>query len=875
MILKNYGLLMRQDNTIYLDQYTAPSHHVIHTDLTFEIFEDHTLVINRMQMRRLNADATSLYLHGEGLKLLCVKIDDVKAEGAFECDEKGMTLQCDKESFILQVVTKIYPDENTTLEGLYRSGTILCTQNEPEGFRHITYFIDRPDNMSLFTTTIIAETSRYPILLGNGNLVETEVYPEGRHMAKWEDPFAKPSYLFALVAGDLGVVSDTFETMNGREIALNIYVDQGNEPKCGHAMRSLQKSMRWDEEVYAREYDLDFYNIVAVDSFNMGAMENKGLNIFNSHYVLADEDSATDQNFMGIESVIAHEYFHNWTGNRITCRDWFQLTLKEGLTVFRDQSFSADMNDAVVQRISDVKALRERQFVEDAGPTAHPIKPTSYQEINNFYTATIYEKGAEVIRMIHTFLGAEKYRAGMDLYFETFDGQAVRTEDFLWAMHEQGGFDLERFSLWYQQERTPTLEVSTHYEAESKKFFLELKQQVPNSVAGERQKPYYFPLAFSLLDEMGQELNYLLDDEKQHHLDRDILVVQEQESTFVFQNVVSEPKLSINNNFSAPFKVVYSEADYGFLMAKGSDGFIRYEATQKAAMAAIEHYIESGEIDAAYVKNFGAVLDDESLGLEAKAFMLELPSLSILMQEQTLIDVAPLSEALGALKKALATKYHNKMLVMYQFNHRPENSDLDAQSMGERALKNIVLGYLMSLEEERVYALASRQYDESITMTDRIIALDLLENYAPDLAEARLSDFYERYKEDTLVMNKYLSVLAASERTGTIDRVQALQNDPVYDVKVPNLVRALIGVFARNAVAFHAPTGYGYAFVAEKVIELDSLNPQIAAGLSTAFRSYSRLNPESKLLMKEALEKILNTSSLSSNVSELLEKILD
>ena len=866
---------MSDVKTIYLEEYTPPSHHITHTDLTFEIFDEHTLVINRMQITRLDESVGSIYLNGEGLKLLCVKVDDVKAEGQFTRTDEGIDLICDKDEFVLQVVTKIYPDENTTLEGLYRSGTILCTQNEPEGFRHITYFIDRPDNMSTFTTTIIAETERYPVLLGNGNLVDQELYAEGRHMVKWEDPFAKPSYLFALVAGDLGVVSDSFTTISAREIELNIYVDKGNESKCGHAMRSLKNSMKWDEEKYGREYDLDIYNIVAVDSFNMGAMENKGLNIFNSHYVLADEDSATDQNFMGIESVIAHEYFHNWTGNRITCRDWFQLTLKEGLTVFRDQSFSADMNDASVQRISDVKALRERQFVEDAGPTAHPIKPESYIEINNFYTATIYEKGAEVIRMIHTLLGEEKFRAGMDLYFETFDAQAVRTEDFLWAMHSQGGFDLERFSRWYSQERTPTLEVSESYDEETKEFRLELKQVIPQTTKGEEQLPYYFPLGFSLLDNSGEKISFALQRENQPLLKRHILIVEEGVETFIFKEVQQKPILSINTGFSAPFKIEHPEADFDFLMRYDSDGFNRYEATQKAAIQALQTYIDDGKIDNRYIEGFGAILADENLGLESKAFMLELPTLSVLMQEQAVIDIAPISEALSVVKKALATHYKEPMLAIYTKYHKPDNSDLDAQSMGERSIKNAVMSYLIALEDDEINALCLKQYDESVTMTDRIVALDLLENFVPDLAEDRLSHFYERYKEDTLVMNKYLSVLSASEREGTIDRVQALQHDPVYDVKVPNLVRALLGVFARNAVAFHAPTGHGYAFLAEKVIELDTINPQIASGLTAAFRSYDRLNPENKELMKEALEMILSEKEISANVYEIVEKILN
>ncbi len=806
---------MSDVKTIYLDEYTPPSHHISHTDLTFEIFDEYTLVINRMQITRLDKSVDSIYLNGEGLNLITLKIDDMQVTGQFTQTDEGVELICHKDTFIIECETKIYPDENTTLEGLYRSGTILCTQNEPEGFRHITYFIDRPDNMSIFTTTIIAQTERYPVLLGNGNLVDQKLYEDGRHMAKWEDPFAKPSYLFALVAGDLGAVNDSFTTMSGREIALNIYIDKGNEPKCGHAVRSLKKAMKWDEEKYGREYDLEIYNIVAVDSFNMGAMENKGLNIFNSHYVLADEDSATDQNFMGIESVIAHEYFHNWTGNRITCRDWFQLTLKEGLTVFRDQCFSADMNDASVQRISDVKALRERQFVEDAGPTAHPIKPQSYIEINNFYTATIYEKGAEVIRMIHTLLGEEKFRAGMDLYFETFDGQAVRTEDFLWAMHSQGGFDLERFSRWYSQERTPTLQVHESYDAVAKEFRLDLKQVIQPTTKGEEQLPYYFPLGFSLLDNRGEKISYTLQRENQPLIGRSILIVEEGVETFIFKEVQQQPILSINTGFSAPFKIEHPEADFDFLMRYDNDGFNRYEATQKAAIKALNAFTETGAVEHTYIEGFGAILADENLGLESKAFMLELPTLSVLMQEQERIDVQPISKALAAVKKALASRYKESMLAIYTKHHKPFNSALDAQSMGERSITNAVMGYLVSLEDDDINRLCLKQYDESVTMTDRIVALDLLENFAPHLAEDRLRHFYERYKEDTLVMNKYLSVLSASEREGTLERVQALQHDPVYDVKVPNLVRALLGVFARNAVAFHAPTGHGYAFLAE------------------------------------------------------------
>ena len=867
---------MSQNTTIYLHDYKPAPFHILHTDMTFEIFDTHTLVINKMKIQRIDPEAKELFLDGVDLKLICVKIDEVKSMDIVRQEAKGLYVPCDQDLFILQVATKIYPDENTTLEGLYRSGEILCTQNEPEGFRHITYFIDRPDNMSTFTTTIYAETTRYPLLLSNGNLVETQTYSDGRHMAKWEDPFVKPSYLFALVAGDLGVVSDRFTTMEGNEVALNIYVDRGNESKCGHAMRSLKKSMKWDEEVYGRAYDLEIYNIVAVDSFNMGAMENKGLNIFNSHYVLADEDSATDQNFMGIESVIAHEYFHNWTGNRITCRDWFQLTLKEGLTVFRDQSFSADMNDATVQRISDVKALRERQYVEDAGPTAHPIKPKQYMEINNFYTATVYEKGAEVIRMLYTFLGAKKFRAAMDLYFKTFDAQAVRTEDFLWAMHQQGGFDLERFKLWYDQERTPTLQVEVSYDAEQKSLTLTLTQDIEKSVSGEKQKAHYYPLGYQLLDSKGIEIKASIrSTTSKHPLEQDnMLIMDNAVEIFIFEGLEEEPKLSINTNFSAPIKVDFTQADYLFLMQHDRDGFNRYEAVQQASKAMIEKFLAQDKIDEMYLKAYGTILEDEDLQLQSKAYMLELPSLQVLMQEQTVVDVAALSKALSTLKKSIALHHKEAFITLYQKYHKPQNSALDSVSMGERAVKNRVLSFLMALEDDEIDQYALQQYKESVTMTDRIVALDLLENYRADLGEACLRDFYQRYKEDTLVMNKYLSVLAASEREGTIDRVQALQNDPVYNIKVPNLVRSLIGVFARNAVAFHAQSGHGYSFVADKVIEIDAINPQIASGLVGAFKGYSQLTQRNQRLMQIELQKILAVENISSNVYELVEKIL-
>ncbi|RLA72250.1 MAG: aminopeptidase N [Epsilonproteobacteria bacterium] len=856
---------MNEPKTIYLSDYQPPAYHITHCELTFDIFDDKTVVTNEMKIV-INDPAdndpvdTALILDGEDLQLHSLSRDGIElgahqyALHATHLEVYGMASNSS-----VRIVTEIYPQDNTFLEGLYRSGDIYCTQNEPEGFRRITYFIDRPDNMSVFTTKVIADRVKFPVLLSNGNLMEEGSSEQGRHFSIWHDPFPKSSYLFALVAGDLGVVSDTFTTMNADEVALNIYVDKGNESKCQHAMRSLKAAMQWDEEQYGRAYDLSVYNIVAVDSFNMGAMENKGLNIFNSHYVLADEERATDQDFLGIESVIAHEYFHNWTGNRITCRDWFQLTLKEGLTVFRDQCFSADINSEVVQRIRDVKALHERQFIEDDGPTAHPIKPQSYIEINNFYTATVYEKGAEVIRMLHTLLGAEKFRAGMDRYFETFDAQAVRTEDFLWALAQECDLDLTQFEHWYTQERTPHLIVRETYDAIRQEYHLHLTQKIPDSLKHEKQKPYFYPLRLALLDGKGKVIPQ----------ERKMLIVSQVEETYVFENIAARPTVSLNRGYSAPVKLEYPEGDYSFLMRHDSDGFNRYEAAQSLAVKTML----DGD-SAEYKEAFGAVLADEGIELQLKAQLLELPSIHVVMQEQTPMDAKRAVDVHEQMIIVLAKRYKSEMLSLYEQLHDPKNSHLDAFSMGSRALKNRMLAFLMPLKDMKITEICVRQYYESATMTDRITALDLLENYAPDAAEGALHDFYQKYRDDTLVMNKYLSVLAASQREGTIDRVQALQNDPVYDVKVPNLVRALIGVFARNAKYFHARSGYGYAFIADKIIELDAINPQIASGLSRAFKSYPKLNEYNKKLIKKELKRILEQQSISKNVYEIVEKIL-
>ena len=840
---------MSQVKEIYLKDYKKPAFEIDSVNLVFDLFEEYTTVTNGMKISKVDETESHLRLDSLELELIELYINDLLVDDSrYVIEKESLTVLNVPSSFNLKIVNKIYPQNNTELEGLYKSGDIFCTQNEPEGFRRITPYLDRPDVMSVFTTTVVAEKAKYPILLSNGNKIQCHDSFDERHGVTWLDPHKKPSYLFAFVAGDLGSISDEYTTASGEYVELNIYCDRGNESKCYHAMTSLKESMLWDEEKYGREYDLEIYNIVAVDSFNMGAMENKGLNIFNSAYVLADTDTASDANFMGIQSVIAHEYFHNWTGNRITCRDWFQLTLKEGLTVFRDQCFSADLNSSEVQRIEDVKALRERQFVEDASPTSHPIQPKSYISMNNFYTSTVYEKGAEVIRMIHTLLGEENYRKATDLYFETFDGQAVTTNDFLWAMSEASGVDLTAFELWYHKSGTPHLKVMEEYK--DGVYSLTLKQK----------DDFFYPLKMALLDSAGVEVV------------AKTLVVSKQEETFRFDGLSSAPVLSINRDFSAPVIVEQSSVDFAFLMKHDQNSFIKYESAQNFAVATLESMMNGAEINMAFVEAYGYLLDLE-MDYSYKALLLELPSVSSLMQRQSEVDFEPIYEAKERLALYLATTFKEKLEKLYKENHSTD-AELNSEAMGKRSLKNRVLRMLGALETLDVAQLAKLQYEESQSMSDRVVALDILENIHAEYAETVLNDFYNKYKDQTLVMNKYFSILAASHREGTLDRVMALQNDEVYDEKVPNLVRSLIGVFARNYKYFHAKDGHGYSFVADKIIEIDKINPQMASGLCGAFKIYDKMNNKNKTLIKVELERIISTHDLSKNSFEIINKIV-
>ncbi|MBK26855.1 MAG: aminopeptidase N [Halobacteriovorax sp.] len=872
--------------TIHLKDYKKPTYTITDIHLTFDLHDTQTKVKTKMSVESTGVEkGAPLVLNGEQLVFKKASIDGAQLEASrLELGDDLLTIKDVPEKFTLEIENEINPEANKALDGLYKSGSIFCTQNEPEGFRRITYYIDRPDVMAKFTTKVIADKKLYPVLLSNGNPLERGDLDGGKHFVVWEDPFPKPSYLYALVAGDLGLVKDTYKTMSGREIALEIFCDKGNEDKCGHAMESLKKSMKWDEDTYGLEYDLDIYMIVAVDSFNMGAMENKGLNIFNSAYVLAKPETATDDNFLGIEGVVGHEYFHNWTGNRITCRDWFQLTLKEGLTVYRDQEFSSDMNSAAVKRIQDVDILRNHQFREDAGPTAHPIKPPSYIEINNFYTSTVYDKGAEVIRMIETFLGKEGFRRGMDKYFELYDGRAVTTEDFIHAMSiANSNYDFEQFKLWYAQAGTPQIDVKWNYDASEKVYTLTVIQSCPPTPEHDEKRPFHFPLRVALLGKTGNELPLNLVDKKgQPQIEEGILHMRSETETYIFTGVEEEPTLSINRGFSAPLKVYtpYKESDLIFLLGNDTDQFNRYEAAQLMGQRLVYHNLKEKHdgkeltLDADYIEAWGKVLGDESLDGLIKSEILSLPSESILQQGHSPIDYKGLHEVRRWMKGELAKAHRELLQKTYDGLNIEKPYKLDPKSMGERSLKNVCLSFLAVLDDEAAHELCYSQFSKATNMTEEIAALSFLINCNTDLSKKAVNEFYEKWKHETLVMQKWLGVQASCRFDSTLDRVLELENDSVYDKTVPNLLRSLLGGFARNAVQFHREDGAGYKFLAKKILEIDKINPQMASGLAGIFRDYKRLNESAKGKMKVELEALKETEGLSKNTYEIVSKIL-
>lgn len=871
--------LEHQSKTIYLKDYQRPDFYIDHVDLVFELEEEKTRVVSTLDIRRNeNSDATSLTLMGECLELGELSIDGepLSAE-RYQLTDVDMTIDGVAESFSLQIETFIKPQENFSLEGLYKSSGNYCTQCEAEGFRKITYFLDRPDVMALYTTTIIADRDKYPVLLSNGNPVEAGELEGNRHWAKWHDPFRKPSYLFALVAGDLSYISDHFITRSGRNVQCRIYVQHHNIDQCDYAMASLKRSMKWDEETYGREYDLDVYNIVAVDDFNMGAMENKGLNIFNSKYVLAKQETATDTDFINIEGVIGHEYFHNWSGNRVTCRDWFQLTLKEGLTVFRDQQFTADMNAAAPKRIDDVNVLRTAQFAEDAGPMAHPIQPSSYQEINNFYTVTVYNKGAEIIRMIHTLLGAENFRKGMDLYFVRHDGQAVTTEEFVSAMEDASKVDLGQFRRWYQQAGTPEVTVTEDYDAAEKVYRLTLAQKTPATPGQDEKLPFHLPLKLSLMDSSGDTLS--LDEGS----DSTVLNLQHEEQTFSFDNIEQKPVLSILQGYSAPVKLHFERDDeeLAFCMAHESDDFNRWEAGQQLStrlLLSMVEMINAGRADELslpdyYIEACRKTLNHQSLDKALIARALTLPSLTYIGEMMPVIDVDAIHQAREFTYWHLAESLKDDLLEVYQANTQAEYS-LSPEAMGERFLQGQALAYLMYLDGVGE-TLALEQYKAADNMTNQMAGFRSLVHHEASSAGEVIDAFYEQWKDDNLVMDKWFMVQATSPHPATKDRVLQLFEHADFDIKNPNRVRSLLGAFcAANPVCFHDSSGFGYRLLGQYIETLNEINPQIASRLCVPLTRWKRFDDERQALMKQQLQRLMSLPKLSRDVSELVEKSL-
>lgn len=880
-----------QPQVIYLKDYQAPEYLIDETHLTFELFEDHTLVHAQLVMRRnpaRGAGLPPLELDGQQLELLRASLDDQELQpGDYRLDADSLTVQPKAERFTLDTSVKIHPESNTALEGLYKSGKMFCTQCEAEGFRKITYYLDRPDVMSTFTTTVIAEQHRYPVLLSNGNPIGSGPAEDGRHWATWEDPFMKPAYLFALVAGDLWCVEDSFTRQSGREVTLRIYVEPENIDKCDHAMVSLKKSMRWDEEVYGREYDLDIFMIVAVNDFNMGAMENKGLNIFNSSCVLARAETATDAAHQRVEGVVAHEYFHNWSGNRVTCRDWFQLSLKEGFTVFRDAEFSADMNSRTVKRIEDVAYLRTHQFAEDAGPMAHPVRPDSFIEISNFYTLTVYEKGAEVVRMVRTLLGTEGFRKGSDLYFERHDGQAVTTDDFIKAMEDANGVDFTQFKRWYSQAGTPRLEVSEAYDAAAQTYSLTFRQSCPQTPDKAEKLPFVIPVELGLLDASGNDLPLQLAGEDAAQGTSRVLSVTEAEQTFTFQGIQAKPLPSLLRGFSAPVKLSfpYDRDQLMFLMQHDSDGFNRWEAGQQLSVQVLQELIgqhqrgEALKLDQRLITALGTVLGNESLDPAMVAEMLSLPGEAYLTEISQVADVDAIHAAREFARQQIAEHLFDALWARYQANREVSRSTAyvaSAEHFARRSLQNIALSYLMQSGKQQVLEATLEQFEHCDNMTERLTALAVLVNSPFEAERAKaLAAFAEHFKDNPLVMDQWFSVQAASTLPGGLARVKALMQHPAFTLKNPNKVRALIGAFAgQNLVNFHAADGSGYRFLADLVIELNALNPQIASRQLAPLTRWRKYDDARQALMKGELERILASGELSSDVYEVVSKSL-
>jgi len=843
------------------EEYRPPDWLVPEIALDFQLDPERSRVRSSLSVERNGEHDRPLRLDAEALTILSVAVDG--AETAFAYEDDILTLAVAPASATVEILVEIAPRANTQLMGLYESGGILCTQCEAEGFRRITPFPDRPDVLSRYRVRMEADQAAYPILLSNGDPVAQGEAEGGRHWAEWHDPFPKPCYLFALVAGDLVANCDSFTTRSGREVALGIWVREGDLPKTSHAMDALKASMKWDEDAYGREYDLAVFNIVAVADFNFGAMENKGLNIFNSRYILADAETATDGDFDAVAGVVAHEYFHNWSGNRITCRDWFQLSLKEGFTVFRDQQFSSFKGSEAVKRIEDVRVLRAAQFPEDGGPLAHPVRPESYIEISNFYTATVYNKGAELIRMMHTMLGAERFRAGTDLYFERHDGEAATCEDFVRSMEDGGGIDLTRFRLWYAQAGTPRVTAALSHEGG--RAVLRLTQKVPATPGQPEKQPMPIPLRVALFDGRSGA-----------RLEERLVLLEEREAEIAFEGVSERPVLSVNRGFSAPviLETDRTAADLAFLSAHDDDPFARYEATQQLMLNTLINAIAGNTPDhEAVVEAVRETLADEALDPAFVAEAVLLPSEAFLGDHMPVVDPHAIHAAREALRRRLAEALEPQWRAAYAAN-AANRFEYSPAAKGARRLRTVALNYLMAAGAPDAPALAMRQYDHADNMTDRQGALGALANSDAPERHAALAAFYERYRGDALVLDKWFTVQAVSTRDDALEQVEALAAHPDFTLANPNRMRALVGAFASNQRAFHDPSGRGYRFLADTILKVDSLNPQTAARLVPALGRWRRFDEARQALMRAELERIVATPGLSKDVLEQASKSL-
>ena len=888
-------------NPILLKDYSPPAFRIPRVALDVEVRAGEALVRATLAIER-NLDRGTpeapLVLDGELLEIVSVAVDGKALDASGYCvDAEHLTIAGVPDTFTLDTVVRFDPWKNTLLEGLYATKDGLVTQCEAQGFRHITWFIDRPDVMSTYTVTLHAEKARFPHLLANGNLVGSGDDPAdaGRHWAKWEDPFPKPSYLFAMAMAKLDLLEDHFVTMSGKKALLQIYVEPGKLDQAGFAMQALNKCMQWDEEVFGLELDLDRFMIVAVSDFNMGAMENKGLNIFNAKFILARSDTATDYDFMMIDRVIAHEYFHNWTGNRVTCRDWFQLSLKEGLTVFRDQEYGADEYSRPVQRIQEVRSLRERQFPEDAGPMAHAVRPDSYVEINNFYTSTVYDKGAEVVRMYHTLLGKAGFRKGMDLYFERHDGQAVTCDDFRAAMADANNEDLGQFERWYSQAGTPVVECRGEYDEGAKTFTLAVRQSCPPTPGQDAKLPFFIPLALGLVGPDGRDFALNLQAGAQRNTDgrgnvgrgvgehTAILLLSDEEQQFVFSGVPARPVPSILRGFSAPvvLKYDYSNADLTHLMAFDSDAFNRWEAGQLLAtrilLGGVEQMRSGGAMDvpAAYVEAIGRILHDASRDPAFAAECLQFPAESMLAEQMAVADPDTIHVARRHLTREIAIRYRTRFEAAFRHFSSAGPYSPDAAAAGRRALRNAALGYVSAIDDATSRALAFLEYRRAENMTDAMAALACLANSGGAERDRALSIFLEKWKDEALVVDKWFRVQATSSLPGTLERVRALIAHPAFDHRNPNRARSLIHAFAlENPLHFHAADGSGYRFAAEKTIELDRINPQIASRLARAFDRWRKYDTGRQEHARAALEFIARAEGLSTDVGEIVGRAL-